>query len=539
MLDNVKLMMYRFGSFVLDLERGALLTADGKELPLRPKSFALLQFLVENAGRLLSYDEIMAALWPDIYVSENNVTQCMSDVRRALGPEAQQTLRTVCRRGYLFTASVTQEQKTTRNPRVVDDSIAFKKQTDPQNPVPATPARGGPPHIAVLPFRLFDDTILPSHISDGITADITCQLAGLRELTVISHGSTHGFRDPALDPREVGRGLGAQYLVLGSIRRSGDRLRLNTELTEAETGQIIYTRADDAEAALSFADQDRIVAQLVNRLVPQVRETELRRIRGKRPEVLTVYEKVLLAREHIARLERKSFDTARTLLDEIITEDPGYGEAYALAADWHGISMAEGWSNDHAADVAAVEHLTRTALHLDSGNVRALTAYAHRRSLLYRDHAGAMELFGKALDTAPSSAMTWALSGCCLAFAGDGAESVRRAFWALQLSPRDREAHKFFYVLCVAHYTQGDYERAAEWGLKAIDEDTVWQAAGGFTAASLAALGRHREAREVANQTMIWAPKRRVRRTVASLAYRDPRRRELYGQHLRAAGFPD
>jgi DNA-binding winged helix-turn-helix (wHTH) protein len=97
---------YRFGSFLLDVEQGMLLTADGKEIPLRPKSFALLRLLVENAGRLLSKEQIMESLWPSIFVTENNVTQCVHDIRGALGAEAHQTLRTRPRRGYFFAANV-------------------------------------------------------------------------------------------------------------------------------------------------------------------------------------------------------------------------------------------------------------------------------------------------------------------------------------------------------------------------------------------------------------------------------------------------
>ena len=98
---------YRFGSFVLDLEWGGLLAADGRELPLRPKSFALLCMLVENAGRVISHDRIMEILWPDLFVTENNITQCIYEIRRALGPEALTTLQTLPRRGYRFTARVT------------------------------------------------------------------------------------------------------------------------------------------------------------------------------------------------------------------------------------------------------------------------------------------------------------------------------------------------------------------------------------------------------------------------------------------------
>jgi len=106
MASSAQYIAYQFGSFALDLERGALLAANGKEMPLRPKSFALLQLLVENAGRLLSQEAIMEALWPNIFVTENNVSQCIHDVRGALGSEAYQTLRTVPRRGYRFASDV-------------------------------------------------------------------------------------------------------------------------------------------------------------------------------------------------------------------------------------------------------------------------------------------------------------------------------------------------------------------------------------------------------------------------------------------------
>jgi DNA-binding winged helix-turn-helix (wHTH) protein len=101
------LIGYRFGSFVLDLEWGGLLAGNGKEKPLRPKSFALLCMLAENAGRVISHDAIMSMLWPDLFVTENNVTQCIHEIRRALGSEASQTLQTLPRRGYRFTPNVT------------------------------------------------------------------------------------------------------------------------------------------------------------------------------------------------------------------------------------------------------------------------------------------------------------------------------------------------------------------------------------------------------------------------------------------------
>ncbi len=423
--------------------------------------------------------------------------------------------------------------------RVRDGRTAAPASAPARVTVPAAPGLSGPPRIAVLPLRQSEYQPLASHLSDGITADIITQLAGLRELTVISHGSTFGLRDPHMEPHDIGRKLNARYLVIGRIRRGGDRLRLTTELTEAETGQIVFSHTDDTDAALSFDDQDRIVGRLVNALVPQVRETELRRIRGKRPKVLSVYEKVLLSREHILQLDRERFGEAKTLLDEVIEEDPGYGEAHALAAEWHSTMAGEGWSADRTGEIAAVEQLNRTALELDNCNLRALISYGYRKSIHHRDHGGAIRTFGQALDVAPCAANAWALSGLCFAFAGDAPEAVRRASRALELSPYDREAYKFYHALCVAHYTAGNYEVAADWGLRAIGEKTVWRGTMGFTAASLAAFGRPSEAREITAQIRAKWPTRRISEIMKSLAYREADRRRLYGEHLRAAGMPE
>jgi DNA-binding SARP family transcriptional activator/Tfp pilus assembly protein PilF len=416
--------------------------------------------------------------------------------------------------------------------RVRDERPAAVRMT-----TPAVPGYNGPPRIAVLPLRQFLSTPLASHVSDGVTADIIAQLAGLRELTVISHGSTFSMGDPALDPQAIGRKLDARYLVVCSLHPAGERLRLTTLLTEVATSAVFPPFHDYVDAALSFEDQDRIVARLVNQLVPRVRETELRRIRGKRPNVLSVYEKILLSREHITLLNRDDFAEAKALLDAVILEDPGYGEAYALAADWHGAVIGERWSADMARDLAAVERLTQTALRHDSGNVRALVSYGHRRSMSYRDHAGAMRLFRQAIDLAPCSANAWALSGLCLAYAGDGPRAVQHVTHALELSPYDREAYKFHHGLCVAHYTSGDYEQAAEWGKQALAAKSLWRGTRGFTAASLAALGRLREAREIAAQMRAVSPHRPVSVVVDELQYQDVDRRRRYGEHLVAAGY--
>ena len=157
----------------------------------------------------------------------------------------------------------------------------------------------------------------------------------------------------------------------------------------------------------------------------------------------------------------------------------------------------------------------------------------------YRDKSGAMRMFEQALDVAPSSATAWALSGLCSAYAGNAPEAVRRATRALELSPFDREAYKFYHALCVAHYTAGDYQIAADWGLRALGEKNFWHGTYGFTVASLAALSRLSDAREIIARSQARSPLRRIGAVLSDLAYQDSALLNKYGEHLRAAGFPD
>ena len=309
-----------------------------------------------------------------------------------------------------------------------------------------------------------------------------------------------------MDPHAIGRRLNARYLVVCSLRGAGDRLRLTTELTETENGSVLPPVNDYVDAALTFEDQDRIVARLVNQLAPHVRETELRRIRGKRPNILSVYEKVLLSREYIALLDRDHFGEARTLLDEVIKEDPGYGEAYALAADWHGAMIGERWSNDRPGHIAAIEHLTRTALDHDSRNVRALVSYGHRRSNLYRDQEGAKRLFSQALDFAHPRRSPGRSAACATPMPATVQRRCARqhARWSLTLRPGGLQILP--RAVAWPPTPAATMNSSRRTGRRALSEKSLWRGTRGFTAASLAALGRVREAREITTLMSELAP---------------------------------
>ena len=458
---------------------------------------------------------------------------CAAAGRRAEGLRHYAAITEVLKRELGITPAA-QTREIARRLRAEMDPPALVEPVRPE-PVPL----GAPPPVAVLPFAQLGDEMVPSHIADGILVDTVCQLAGLRELQVISHGSTLAYRDPQVDLRQVGRELGARYVVRGAMHRRGDALRLTTELADAGTGAVVWARTHDTSATLDFADQDRLVAQIVNTLAPRVQELELRRIRGRRPESLSVHELVLLAREKLLTLEQDAFDDAKSLLDRAVSAEPEYADAHALLADWHTLTMTQGWRTDRHAAVQEVDAAARRALALDPENCRALMFHAHRRALLHRDFDGALALFERGTSAWPGSAHMWLWSSYSWAYVGDAAEAVRRVTRALELSPRDREAHEFYSAMCVAHYTAGEHAEAARWGLKAIGEPQVLRATLRWTAASLAAAGDLTGARDVAARAMREMPDQRVSAVVQNSPYRDRWRRDAYGAHLLLAGLPN
>jgi adenylate cyclase len=381
--------------------------------------------------------------------------------------------------------------------------------------------------------------LIPDYISDGLVEDIVRQLAGLREVSVISHGSTARFHDGEQNIDEIGRSLNVRYMVRGSIRRSGPTIRIAAELTDVATSQVIWARAYDSSFVISFDQQDEIVSQIVHTLCPRIVEAELLRIRGKRIENMSIYEKALLARSYLAKLGGENFLRAKLIMDDVIRQEPNWGEAYALAADCHGLLLAEGWSGSRDHHIVEIERLANEALSLDRDNIRALIFYGHRKTIFHRDHDTAQELFRRALEVAPGSAEAWLWSSYTYAYMGRPSDAVKRAERALHLSPSDRESYWFYIGLCIAYYTAQEYDAAVEWGHRALAEPAVGRTGRIWIAASLAGAGRLVEARDMGRWMSNNWPERRISDVVASSPYRDPEMRVRHGRHLAMAGFPE
>src|SRR5262245_37445337 len=262
--------MFEFEGYTLDIVRGSLRAAD-REIALRRKSFELLRYLVENPDRLVTKEELLKTIWPDVVVTEESLTHCVSEVRQAIGDSKQTIIETVPRRGYRLAAAV---------------SRTVTKAGAP--PLAAAEAKGAPsgsdaglgldrPSIAVLPFANLSGDPQQDYFSDGITEDITTELSRFSELVVIARNSSFQYKGKAVDIRQVGQELGARYVLEGSVRRSGDRVRITAQLIDAVTGAHRWADRYDRELDDVFAVQDEVARAIVAILAAHVNRAEIER----------------------------------------------------------------------------------------------------------------------------------------------------------------------------------------------------------------------------------------------------------------------
>ena len=394
------------------------------------------------------------------------------------------------------------------------------------------------PSIAVLPFRMNLVSPDQAYFVDGIVYDIIRGLAALKELFVVSRGSTLGYGGRNIDVREIGRQLGVRYVLYGSVQKTSTTLRIGTELSDAESGEVV--RSDQYEGDLGdlFALQDRIAISVVRTIAPQVLERELIRALRKHPQNLTAYDLVLQALDLLYRMDYDSFSKARGLLEQAISYDPNYALAYSYVALWYVFRIGEIGSSDPDADARAGARYAARGVELGGDDAFALAVYTHAQSFLLHDLDKGREVSGRAIAAGPSSAMAWTMASATSGFLGDGPEAVSQGEQGVRLSPLDARSFWHEGLLGQAHYVNGDYDQALEWALSALNRNGLIRFNHRLLIATLDALGRGREAAEAARRFLQIQPDFHV----SSYARRCPFRAaalEAWLGHLRSAGLPD
>jgi TolB-like protein len=458
---------FLFGDYRLDTERREL-HHGATPVAVEPQVFDVLVHLVENRNRVVAKDDLIASVWGGRVVSDSTLVSRINAARRAVGDngDEQRLIRTVPRRGVRFVADV---------------------QTRPRPEAAAETRRraGGPaserPTIAVLPFVNASEEPEQKYFSDGISEDIITALSRLRWFHVISRNSS--FACEAMPIRRIGEELGVGYLVEGSVRKSGDRVRITAQLNDVATGNQLWAERYDRLLSDVFAVQDEITEAIVAAIEPQLYAAENFRSQRKAPESLDAWDLVMRALSHFWRVTREDNAIAQALLEQAIAVEPGYAQAHAVLAVSHTFGARMGWE-DVSDAVAIAQRAGVAAVRADGEDPWAHLALAAANAYSLRLDDALAE-FETALRLKPSFPLALGYYGLVLAWVGrwqEGAEAARRA---LRLSPRDPFSAIYAGAAAYAEFVGRNYEEAMRLAREATRERMDF--AGGYRVLTAAA----------------------------------------------------
>lgn len=319
-----------------------MLTGPAGPLDLSSRSFDILCALIDRPGEVVSKDAIFGAVWPGVVVEENTLQVHISALRKALPPDM---IVTVHGRGYKYAGPTPEEGSSERSE--------------------ARPS-GDKPSIAVLPFRNMSSDPEQAYFSDGIAEDIVTQLSRYRQFIVISRNSSFRFRGQDIDLRDIGQKLGAHFIVEGSVRRAGNRIRVSAQLVEAETSAQIWAENYDRNLEDIFDIQDEITEMVTSRVSRNLVETVVHRSRPKPTSSLSAYECYLQAWQLLYGYE--THPLSLEWAERAVKLDPSFAAAFAVLSD----SEVSNWFlDDDPARLVRARELARPAISLDKNEARA------------------------------------------------------------------------------------------------------------------------------------------------------------------------
>jgi TolB-like protein len=520
-------LLYLFEDFALDTDRREL--RRGRDLvSVEPKVFDLLVYLIANRERVVSKDDLLAAVWDGRIVSESALATRINAARCAVGDsgETQRLIKTILRKGIRFVGSVREEQK-------VGSNVAAVGQL---SPVFALPER---PSIAVLPFTNMSGEPEQEYFVDGMVEEIITALARCNWLFVIARNSSFGYKNKAVDVRQIGRELGVRYVLEGSVRRAGDRLRFTGQLIDATSGTHIWADRFDGEMSDVFELQDRFTVSVVAAIEPVLQLAEIERLRHKPATSLDAYDLLLRAQQRAYEYTEESLAAALRYLEQALAIDPSYAPAMALAAHCYADLSQQGWTRDPAAEAAEGLRLAARAVEIAKDDSNVLWMAAHAVRMLGNDGPRARDLAYRALRLNPNSPMALTIAGrveTCLGNHERGVELIARA---LRLSPRDPREWLISTAMGAAYVYNGQFQEAVPWAENALVQNPRNNAARRVLAASLASLGQREKAREVMREMLKSDPDLTISTLRARMSYMDDRVWKTYSEALRCAGLPE
>ena len=523
-------LKYFFANHVLDTERRELCRGS-RPIAVEPQVFDLLVHLVQNRDHVVSKDDLIASVWSGRIVSDSTLTTRINAARRAVGDsgEKQRLIRTIARRGVRFVGAVDARPEGELGEA---PGAAGEETRERSRPPLALPDR---PAIAVLAFTNMTGDPAQEYFSDGISEDIITALSKLRWFFVIARNSSFIYKVKSVHLKQVAEELGVSYVVEGSVRRDGNRVRITAQLNDAVTGSHLWAERYDREIADVFAVQDEITQAIVAAIEPQLYAAENFRASRKPPDSMDAWDLVMRALSHFWRVTRQDNVVAQALLEKAIAIDPNYGRARGLLATSHCFCAHMGWE-DIATVAPLAEKAALTAIEGDSEDPFAHLALGSV-NLYTRRFDDSLAAFETALQLNPNFPLAHAYYGLTLSYCRrweEGAKAVERA---LRLSPRDPFSAVYYGIAAYAQFVGRNYEEAmrlARQGIRQradfVGAHRVLTAAAGMTSPIEAARAALHELRRVQpNISLAWI--------ASHMPIREDAERDHYVEAFRRAGL--
>ena len=464
----------RLGDATYQVGTERIVTAAGGEVLLRSQSALVLRHLVEHLGLLTQRDDLIAVVWPDVAVTDDSLTQCISDIRRAIGDTKREILKTVPKRGYVLNGAVIEAPSPPAPEPLlpVSGGIPAAARTSPA-PVASAfrPLVSGPsitpqldprdvlPTLAVLPFRAQADSANGSMMSMFLGDEIARAVSRSEDMNVISRLSTLDLAQGGGNVRDVGRVLNTDFVLSGSVLEMGDTIILMIEFSEAET-QLVLWSDRMALPAQTWLSESESVDEIVTHIRRAIMVNEVRRARSAPLSELKLFSVLHGAVGLMHRFALRDFNLAQQYLEYVISQVPNHPTPLAWLARWHVLRTVQGWADDPRLESQAALDLTSRALDLDPNHTLALVCEG--QVLAHLDHRldEAQSRYDTALSLNPNDARGLGLRGMFRAIQDRGQEGKRDTERALHLSPL--HPHRFFFLAqaAAANIAAKDYDRA-------------------------------------------------------------------------------
>jgi TolB-like protein/cytochrome c-type biogenesis protein CcmH/NrfG len=522
-------VQFVFADHRLDTDRREL-RRGSQPVAVEPQVFDLLVYLLQNRDRVVSKDDLIASVWKGRIVSESTLTSRINATRMAIGDNGkeQKLIRTVARKGLRFIGIVHEEPAGVERVRLSDPA-------DEVHPQPISLPLSERPAIAVLPFTNMSDEPEQEYFSDGISEDIITALSKLRWFLVIARNSSFVYKGKAVHLKQVAEELGVGYVVQGSVRRSGEQLRITAQLNDVTTGSHIWAERYDRNLTDVFAVQDGITESIVAAIEPQLYAAESFRARRKPPDSMDAWDLVMRALSYYWRVTRQDNVVAQALLEKAIAIDPNYGQALGVLATSQTFGAHMGWA-DMATTIPIAERAALAAILADSED-----PWAHHALgcvyLFTRRFDDSLAEFELALQLNPSFSLAQGYYGLALSYCGRWEEADLAAQRALRLSPRDPFSAIYCGIAAYAQFVGHNYHEAMRFSREAIRQRSDFVGAHRVLTAA-AGMAGHTEASSVALQEL-----RRAQPNIslAWIATEMPMGRDIDKEHylegLRRAGL--